>query len=300
MGISASTGPIIAFGQGAVSGDYNGQRGPSVFDQFLALMDPRTPFQYQPGQSESNPVAGWMSGGQYVTLDCVPLTLGAANIAASQSPGAGAIVLTAAAGVTGGLSVVNAVTGATVTGLLGLDGGGGRLSFGQTGTVQLWDPAKSFGRTISITSGGNDSALTFTVNGFDVYGQPMTENITGASGAAATGLKAFKYISSVTHTGSIASTVTVGTTDVIGFPLLSQFQFPHTVIAYNGAMITAATGYLAGVATSPATAITGDPRGTYALQSASNGVKRLTVLQTITPANISSIAGLLGVTHFTL
>jgi hypothetical protein len=297
MGITAMTGPLVQFGQGATSGDYNGQRAPSILDQFAALMDPRTIYQYQPGQADTSPVAGWMSGGQFVTLDCQPLTLGAANIAASQSPGAGAIVLTAAAGVTAGVSVVNAATGALVTGLLGLDGGGGRVSFGQTGTVQLWDPAKNFGRAVSIASGGNDTGITFTVNGYDVYGQPMTENITGASAGTATGKKAFKYIASVTHTGSVATTVTVGTTDIIGFPLLSQIQFPHTVIAYNGAMITAATGYLAGVA-SVATATTGDVRGTYALQSASDGTKRLTVLQTVTPANISSIAGLLGVTQF--
>lgn len=298
MSITASSGPIISFGQGNVQ-DYNGQRAPSVFDQHIALMDPRLMYQYQPGQADASPVAGWMSGGQFVALDCQPSVLNAANIAASQSPGAGAIALVSVtgAGITAGSSYVSLTTGLTVS-ALAIDGPATRVSFGQTATVQLWSPVTCFGRAVSITSGGNDTGITFTVNGADVYGQPMSENMTGASGAAVTGKKAFKYITSVTHTGSVATTVTVGTTDIIGLPLRSDLFYGYTQVTYNGAIVTATTGYVAAVTTNPATAITGDVRGTYALQSAADGTKRLTVFQTISPANISSTTGLLGVTQF--
>lgn len=298
MGITASSGPFVSFGQGNPQ-DYNGQRAPSIFDQAIALMDPRGLYQYQPGQADASPVAGWLSASGMMTLDCQPVVLNAANIAASQSPGAGAINLVSVTGggITAGSSFVSLVTGLSVS-ALAIDGPATRVSFGQTGTVQLWSPVTCFGRAVIITSGGNDTGITFTVNGADVYGQPMTENMTGASGAAVTGKKAFKYISSVTHTGSVATTVTVGTTDIIGLPLRSDLFYGYTQVTYNGAIITATTGYVAAVTTSPATAITGDVRGTYLLPSASDGTKRLTVTQMISPANISSIAGLLGVTQF--
>src|SRR5690349_11052356 len=83
--------------------------------------------------------------------DVVPLTLQAANIAASQTPGS-ATNMTLTAG-----------TGAT------------SVTFGGQTCVKLDVP-----RNIRITSAGNDTGITFTVSGFDQYGQAMTETITGA------------------------------------------------------------------------------------------------------------------------
>jgi hypothetical protein len=92
------------------------------------------------------------------------------------------------------------------------------------------------------------------------------------------------------------SNVTVGTGDVFGFPLRADFV--HEVSIYwNSAAITASTGFVAAVTTSPATATTGDVRGTYAVQSSSDATKRLAILIRPSVANISSTAGLLGVTQ---
>lgn len=297
MGVTASTGPIVVFGGGITPTDYNSQRGPSVFDQFLGLADPRQYVAYQPGQADAAPIAIWLSGGQYCAVDQVPSTIAANNIAASQSPGAGAItlVVATAAGITVGVSISRIDTGATVTGLLAIDGAQVRQSFGQQGTVQAWDPTKAVARNVRITSGGNDTGITFTVSGYDVYGAPMTETITGVSGATASGKKAFKYISGVTHTGSVATTVTIGTGDVYGFPLRHDL-WGDADIFWNDGLITATTGYLAAVTTT-ATATTGDVRGTYAVQSASDNAKRLRVWQRVTPANIIIATGLVGVTQ---
>jgi hypothetical protein len=297
MGISAEQGPSITYGQ--APGDYNGQRAPSLYDQGAGLLDPRTLFTYQPGQSEFSPVCGWYSGGGLVCIDAVPAALAANNIAASQSPGAGAITLVSSsgAGVTVGASVVNAATGALVTGLLALDGAGGRVSYGQTATIQLWDPAKMLSRCLRFVSGGNDSGITFTVTGFDIYGQPMTETITGANAGTANGAKAWKYISTITHSGSVAGTLTIGTRDVFGFPL-RQDIWGYADIIWNNAFVTANTGFTAADTTSPATATTGDVRGTYGVQSASDGTKRLVMFLSIPPSNAGTVAGVLGVTQF--
>src|SRR5258707_915484 len=98
----------------------------------------------------------------------------ATNIAASQSPAAGAIVLNGSA-VTSGVATLDAA------------------------------------RRVIVTSGGNDSAITFTVVGTNRGGNPLSETITGGNIAAASTTQDFKTVSSVTHTGTVAGTVTVGT-----------------------------------------------------------------------------------------
>lgn len=184
---------------------------------------------------------------------------------------------------------------------------GNTISFGQAGTIRLYNPMAMLARAVSITSTTSQVAGTvFTINGLDVYGYPLTETITtsGTSATTTNGKKAFKYISSVTpsvHSDATGS-YSVGTQDVIGFPIRSDtFQLGAEVdisLEMNNAAITASTGYLAAVVTSPATATTGDVRGTYALQTASNGTLLAAVSQSPLVANIGSTTGLFGVSQF--
>lgn len=295
MTSTAWTGPLISFGA-ASSGDSNPERGPSIFDQGLALADPRTPFSYDPGQNFGVTVAGWLY--QSAVINIAPSALAANNIALSQVPvAATALTLTAGTGVTGSSSVVNYNTGATVTGLLALDGAATRTSFGSAATIQMWNPATILARNVRIVTGADETGATFTVAGYDIYGVPMTETITGVNNSTASGKKAFKYIASVTPAGTLSGTaVTVGTGDVFGIPLRSDYWHEVTVY-WNSALITAATGYVAAVTTT-ATATTGDVRGTYAVQSASDATKRLAIFVQPSVANISSATGLVGVTQF--
>lgn len=302
MALTGFTGPLVVFGE-AASSDNNPDRGPSLFDQGIALADPRTPFRYNPGSASSRVTYGWLGGVRLSVIDQVPAALSANNIATSQTPVAGtALTLTAGTGVTGSTSITNAATGATVTGLYALDtamapvrfGGGGD---GAGGPIGIWNPAKGIARNVRITSAGNDSGGTFTVVGYDLYGYPMTETITGAAATVASGAKAFKYIASITPAGTLSgSAVTVGTGDVIGLPIRAD-NFGQVQIIYNDTVITASTGFTAAVTTDPATATTGDVRGTYALQTASNGSRRLVVYVTPSVTNISSATGLCGVTQ---
>jgi hypothetical protein len=59
--------------------------------------------------------------------------------------------------------------------------------------------------------------------------------------------------------------------------------------------ITSQTGFVPAETTNPNTPLLGSTRGTYALQSASDGTKRLTIFQHLRGANAGSVAGTFGV-----
>lgn len=82
---------------------------------------------------------------------------------------------------------------------------GGALASG--GSVTL-----NSARTVSITSGSDDSGISFTVVGTDLDGASLTESITGGSSTLSAGTKYFKTITSITAVGDPAGTVIAGTT----------------------------------------------------------------------------------------
>lgn len=197
-----------------------------------------------------------------------------------------------------------AIAGGTITGVAtGLAASG--LAFGSAGTVNLWNPCSLLARAVSVTSTtGQTAGATFTVRGFDVYGFPVTEVITlsGASATTTNGKKAFKYILSVTpNTTDGTNSYSIGTTDIIGLPIRSDtFQVGaeyDVSLMMNNAAIAASTGYTAADKTTP-TSSTGDVRGTYALQTPSNGTLRLIATQSPTVAAMQSVTGLFGNTQY--
>lgn len=303
MSKTAISGPMIVYGQpplvaGMVS-DYNPDLSPSIFWGGVALLDPR--LGYFPGGNDSNPVNAFACTGTYCVLDQAPSTISAVNIAAAQVPVAATpmtLVSASAAGITVGQTVMNAATGQNVTGLLVIDGLPGLVTFGSNASPSMYDPTKAVARNLRFTSVGNDSSGTATIRGFDIYGYPMTETVTLSNATIASGKKAFKFVQSITPGGTLSgSNLSVGTGDVFGFPLRVD-DFVYGEIYWNGALITANTGFVAAVTTSPATAITGDVRGTYAVQSASDATKKLQVFLDVKVANLGSVAGLFGVTQF--
>jgi hypothetical protein len=174
-----------------------------------------------------------------------------------------------------------------------------RFGFGQSDTVQLWNPQALSARNVVVTPATAGSAVNWTVRGYDIYGYPMTEVIaTAADSNAVAGKKAFKYIASVTPDASSTGTHSVGTGTVFGFALRSD-TFGDVLINYatstqNPALITANTGYLASVKTY-ATTTTGDVRGTYSATAAV--ANRFVFRQSPQLYNAGSITGLFGVTQ---
>jgi hypothetical protein len=169
--------------------------------------------------------------------------------------------------------------------------------FGQSTSIYVWNPQALVSRTVSVTGSASATGGNITIAGYDIYGMPMSEVIAApASATVVAGKKAFKYIASVTPAFTDAHNYSIDTLDVFGLPLRSDF-FGDLAVSYNATGITASTGYLAAVTTSPATTTTGDVRGTYAVQSAADGSKRLMIRQFVLAANMGSNAGLFGVTQ---
>jgi hypothetical protein len=143
-----------------------------------------------------------------IRLKIKPAASSAINIAASQSPAAAALTLTAlAAG-----PIDNCVPGPNVNGVnLGL------------------------GRIIGITSGGNDSSMHWVVVGLDHNGQAQTENVTGASGGVAVTVNYYTSITSITPSASVASTASAGTVNTTASAQLNCL--PLDLYARNGAVV---------------------------------------------------------------
>lgn len=287
MGLTPYTGPLLTFGVTLTSSggqqEYNEERAPSPFDLGSALADPRPFYSYKPGSAVGTPVFSFFDN--IGLVDGIPSSAQTANIAATN--GASAITvgvpLTLITSLSSlGISQVTITapeTGKAVT-VAAIDGAASGITFGSGGTVNVWNPATLLARTIQITgsSGGqDDSAATFSVVGRDVYGFKMTETISGTSRsslASYKGVKAFKYIASVTPLGTLNSTVLrVGTNDTFGFPFRIDSPSQFSVWVGPGSsgswVTTPAVTYASTVATQTST--TPDVRGTYASTTATQG-----------------------------
>ena len=211
--------------------------------------------------------------GRIYVFDLVPQTLQTANVAASQTPAAaGALTLTA------GTSAKSVVLPNGVTAL------------------QL-----DVARAVSVTQAAAGTQRTFTVSGYDYYGQAMSEAITSTVGSTVNGKKAFYYVTSVTvAAGGTTTAVTVGTADIFGCPV--RFIDKSYVVRYgwNNATADDTSGTLTVADTATATTTTGDVRGTFAPSTAADGIKRLVMtlaLPAIAVGPNATRTGALGVTQ---
>lgn len=311
MGLSHISGPFVVGPSNSTTSPANvsvmplgPDTGPSAFFQGINLIDPR--FGYRAGGGTENNAllsVAAASNGSYLVLDQAPSTKAVNNIAIAAAATSGtALTLVASSGA--GITVTTAATfiqqtGNTVpSGALAIDGVPTLVFFGQNKSTAVADPTKNIARCVSLTASSGAVGGPFLVSGFDLYGYAQTEKITVASspsGATTTnGKKAFKFVRSVTPQVTDTFSYSVGTADVFGFPLACA-QFPYATVGWAGALVASSTGFVAAVSTA-ASNTTGDVRGTYAVQSASNGTITMQIYQTVTPANITSMTGMFGVT----
>jgi hypothetical protein len=136
-----------------------------------------------------------------------------------------------------------------------------------TGIGVFLNPPECVARCLSATAAASAVANNITFAGYDVFGQKLTDTVAISAGATVFTLKAFKYLVSVTPSATDGShTISIGTSDTYGFNLRSD-KWEYTSTLWNGAFLTASTGWRAGIKTNPATALTGDVRGTFQLST---------------------------------
>jgi hypothetical protein len=138
-----------------------------------------------------------------------------------------------------------------------------------------------------VSAGAGDITQTVTVFGTDAYGQAMRETIALNGTTVVPGKKAFFTVNRVAVSAVMAGNLSVGSTDVLGLPALLPAAGYIVKELQDGAAPTAGTT-VAGVATTP-TATTGDVRGTYLPNAATDGTKALQLLVFLAnPADIGA------------
>ena len=206
---------------------------------------------------DGNPTMQYGVGplGRVTFLNIIPNAIASANLAALQASTAGVpLTLTVGAGILG-TSPAPDLSG---------------------GTVYVLDS----NRCISLTSLSNLSGVNFLVTGYDVYGRRQTQLVTGPNGNTVNTKKAFMAILSVVPQSTSALTVSVGVADIFGLPWRAVDAGYIISAKWANVLAPNAGTFTAGDLTSPATNLTGDPRGTFApAGAASNGVNRLLICQ---------------------
>jgi hypothetical protein len=127
-----------------------------------------------------------------------------------------------------------------------------------------------------------------TVTGTDIYGQVQTES--SASGTTMTGKKTFATITAVNVSVSVTA-ATVGSGNVLGLPFRTA---SGDIFAKQFGDAPDASTFVVADVTSPATATTGDVRGTVTAAGTLNGSTVYSML--IKPYDSASQVGLFGVT----
>lgn len=150
-------------------------------------------------------------------------------------------------------------------------------------------------RAILATGVSAPTAATLvSFTGYDMNLQFLTTTFTGpVSTATVSSPKTMRYVRAGTVSGNSVSGIAFGPADVFGLPYACQTF--NDIVALNWTdKVTASTGFTSADTTSPATALTGATRGKYAVQSASDSAKRLTIY--ICPVDVTTVSGLYGTT----
>ena len=326
MTITALTGPLVVCRENAldslanppvgVPANQNPDMGPSLFSHGMGLLDPRAAYTYFNGDANglvslnsagvavnATPVVGWLNA-RFQVADYAPGSASTTVLAPSATL-ASPIVLTASSlvnntySVTTNSSCVNPQTGATVTGLWLIDAlPAVTYSSNQIKSVAMWDvTAPPIGRVVSLYSSGNLSTTNFTISGYDAYGNPITQVMVGPSAGVTYSTKTFKWVSGITASATGTTACSVGVGDTYGLPFYAS-AVGYLDLWWNNANIatsaSALSSFVAG--SSSITAGASDVRGTINPQVASDGAKKMQLWQSISTANIGSIAGLFGTT----
>ncbi len=121
-------------------------------------------------------------------------------------------------------------------------------------------------RALEFTAVPGTGATTMVIQGWDMYEQPMTEHVnvaanSGMSNVTTVGNKAFMYVESINSGSGTTANISVGGSDTYGFPYL--ISTGNYLLSAFWKQASDAGTLVLGSTTNPATATSGDVRGTY-------------------------------------
>ena len=306
MARTAFTAPAHVVLQRNASGNATQQpdSAPSLQYGGANLLDARMAYNKFNGLGNGAMAAavGWLGQDDIVVMDATPPAAATANIAALANVSSGTamtLVSSSGSGVVVTSSALTTMPFGTVipSGTLAMGAQMGYLTLGIRDITAYYDPTKAFACAVSVTGVSGGAGGAFTVRGWDVYGQPMSETITAAAGVGTTnGKKAFKWVASVTPGFTDAHNYSVGTTVITGFNLATDAA-GYVTVWLSGTGYTANPSVTAADTTNPATATTGDVRGTITLTNARYVLTVTASAARLTTSPLSQ--GLFGITQFT-
>lgn len=145
-------------------------------------------------------------------------------------------------------------------------------------------------------------AVSVTITGYDTYRNPITETLSvtaNGTSKTATGKKAFKYIYSIAITSAgnaTTDTIDLGTGALIGVPY--QLTSKTDILkCYFDATAASSPAYVIADTTNPATATTGDVRGTVTSSDSFDGTSHFFLWYWVEDPNSSQ--GIVGVDPYT-
>jgi len=251
--------------------------------------------------------------GTFTAPTFVTANIATAASGAGGSTGSFVVSTTPLVGLAVGMTIT--VTG-TNSGTSGLAAGtylvsatNGTTTFTLTTTAGAAITTTASGTNTGLTFAGTLTAVNVTVSGYDYYGQAMTSTFaTSASSATSTNsLKAFYQVSSISVAAANGGNSTnggqlsFGTSDTLGIPV-RVFDAGYVVrVGWNNTLAANAGTFTAADLTNPATATTGDVRGTFLpAGTATNGSRRLVMAIAVPGIAVGPNAtrqGALGVTQ---
>ena len=147
-----------------------------------------------------------------------------------------------------------------------------------------------YGRSITIDAAGATTS-EISVFGRDYLGQPMVEtrDLNGVTQVEFT--KAFAWIEKITWE-AVAEDLIVGWNDVFGLPYKTQAIAHEMLNAAGAGLVVAGTDgvFAAGVETDPATAATGDVRGTLIPDDNPDGTSAYAAYCIVDRSNLHGVA----------
>lgn len=170
MSVTAFSGPVLTFGQSPYTpNEYNPNLGPSAFYAGSGILDPRTPYTYQPGQ-RGGQFNGILLQGTGTTIDAVPYTAATAALVASANPTSATLALVSSASATTGVSLTTTMARA------------------DTGAIDP-GPLVILDGYVSFTGAIADNVLTVSANSTGVIAVGMTLLTAGGTGTLSSGIK---------------------------------------------------------------------------------------------------------------